>query len=91
MITAMLPNNLEISQKLREQATTLERNGGTLYRVRAYRQAAMVVLELPEEVSKIVSKSGQQALEQFPGIGKSLAKTIVGYVLSEREKYPQGT
>jgi Holliday junction DNA helicase RuvA len=84
----MIPSNQEISEKLRERATTLEHNGGTLYRVRAYRQAAMIVLALPEEVSNIVAKSGQQALEQFPGIGKSLAKTIVGYVLSEREKKP---
>jgi DNA polymerase (family 10) len=85
----MLLNNQEISQKLREQASSLEHNGGTLYRVRAYRQAAMAVLALPEEVSTIVSKSGQQALEQFPGIGKSLARTIVGYVLSVRDKYPE--
>ena len=87
----MLPSNQEISQKLRERATSLEHNGGTLYRVRAYRQAAMAVLALPEEVSKIVSNSGQQALEQFPGIGKSLARTIVGYVLSEKGNYPLGT
>ncbi len=77
----MIPSNQEIAQKLREQATSLEHNGGTLYRVRAYRQAAMIVLALPEEVSNIVANSGRQALEQFPGIGKSLANTIVGFVL----------
>src|SRR5580704_16034228 len=83
---AMLLNNQEISRKLREQANALEDNGGMLYRVRAFRQAAEVVLALEEEVSNIVAKSGQQSLEQFPGIGKSLAKTIVGYVLSRDEK-----
>ncbi len=87
----MLLNNQEISRKLREQANTLEHNGGMLYRVRAFRQAAEVVLALEEEVSNIVAKSGQQALEQFPGIGKSLAKKIVGYVLSGGEKSAVGT
>jgi DNA polymerase/3'-5' exonuclease PolX len=83
----MLPNNREIAEKLRENATSLAHSGGSLYQVRAYRQAAQVILALNEEVSSIVAKSGQRALEQFPGIGKSLARTIVGYVLtSEREK-----
>ena len=83
----MLPNNHEIAEKLRENATSLAHTGGSLYQVRAYRQAAQVILALNEEVSSIVARSGQQALEQFPGIGKSLARMIVGYVLTpEGEK-----
>jgi len=88
---SMRPNNQEISRKLREQAQSLEHDGGTLYRIRAYRQAALVVLSLPEEVSDIVAKSGQRALENYPGIGKGLAKKIVGYFHSGGEMAPLGT
>jgi holliday junction DNA helicase RuvA len=86
----VVPTNLEISKRLREHANALQNQGGPLYRVRAYRQAAMVVMALSEEVSTILSRSGQQALEQFPGIGKSLAKTIVGYVIPGGEKNAVG-
>lgn len=86
----MIPNNQEISRKLREHATSLANSGDNLYRVRAYRQAALAVMALPEEVSTIVAKSGREALEQFPGIGKRLAETIVGYVLSLTESEPVG-
>jgi Holliday junction DNA helicase RuvA len=78
----MILTNREISQKLREHANNLASAGGNLYRIRAFRQAAMAVLSLPEEVSSIVACNGQQGLEQFPGIGKSLAETIAGYVES---------
>lgn len=79
-------NNREISEKLREQANVLARSGDNLFRVRAYRQAALAVMSLSEEVSTIVARMGQEALEQFPGIGKSLAQTIVGYVHQKMEK-----
>ena len=39
----MTPTNQEIAQKLREHASELARNGDNLYRVRAFRQAAMAV------------------------------------------------
>jgi DNA polymerase (family 10) len=76
----MTLTNQDISRKLREHATGLAHTGGNLYRVRAFRQAAMAVLALPEEAATIVAAKGQQALEQFPGIGKSLAETIAGYL-----------
>ena len=79
----MILTNREICRKLREQANHLANSGGNLYRIRAYRQAALAVMALPDEVSNIVASSGQRALEQFPGIGESLAETITAYVLSE--------
>ena len=81
----MLLTNQEISRKLRDHANELAHHGDSLYRIRAFRHAAVAVLELPEEVSEIVASSGQRALEQFPGIGKSLAETIAGYVLTSSE------
>lgn len=76
----MTPSNQEIARKLQEHATELAREGDNLYRVRAFRQAAMAVLALPEEVSTIVAADGRRALERLPGIGKSLAETISGYL-----------
>jgi DNA polymerase (family 10) len=72
--------NQDIARKLREHASELARTGDNLYRVRAFRQAAMTVLSLPEELSAIVATDGTQALEQLPGVGKSLASTIAGYL-----------
>jgi holliday junction DNA helicase RuvA len=74
------PTNLEIARKLRKHATELARGGDNLYRVRAFRQAAMAVLALPEEVSALVAADGRRALERLPGIGKSLAGTIAKYL-----------
>ena len=76
----MTPTNQEMARKLREHATELARNGDNLYRVRAFRQAAMAVLALPEELATLVASDGRRALERLPGIGRSLAGTIAGYL-----------
>jgi DNA polymerase/3'-5' exonuclease PolX len=72
----MAPTNQDISRKLREHASTLAQAGDNLYRIRAYRRAALAVLALPEEVSTIVAGRGREGLAEVPGIGKSLAETI---------------
>ena len=68
--------NQDIAQKLRAHATELARAGSNLYRVRAFRSAAMAVLGLPNEVADLVAAGRGHYLEQVPGIGKSLAETI---------------
>lgn len=68
--------NQEIAQKLREHATALARARSNLYRVRAFRSAAMAVLGLPNEVSELIASGRVADLENVPGIGKSLAETI---------------
>jgi DNA polymerase (family 10) len=75
----MTITNQEIARKLREHASNLARVGGNLYRVRAFRSAAMAVMGLPQEVSEIVATGRAGDLECVPGIGKSLAETIAGY------------
>jgi DNA polymerase (family 10) len=72
--------NQDIAQKLRQHATELARAGSNLYRVRAFRSAAMAVLGLPNEVADIVAAGRAGDLERVPGIGKSLADTITGYL-----------
>jgi Holliday junction DNA helicase RuvA len=76
----MTITNQEIARKLREHATELAKVRGNLYRVRAFRSAAMAVMGLPREVSEIVAAGRTRDLEGVPGIGKSLAETIAGYL-----------
>jgi DNA polymerase (family 10) len=74
--------NSDIARKLRERAAELARGGDNLYRVRAYRQAALAILGLENEVQSLVSTRGPEALESVPGIGKSLSETIAKYALN---------
>lgn len=67
--------NEDIARRLRHHASELSRTGDNLYRVRAFRQAAMAVLTLPEPVERL----DRSALERVPGIGRSLAGTIGEY------------
>lgn len=76
----MTPTNQEIARKLQDHATELAHKGDNVYRVRAFRQAAIAVLALDEDLAVIVSTDGSRALERLPGIGKSLAETIAGYL-----------
>jgi len=69
--------NEEISATLRQQASVLSRSGSNLYRVRAFRQAAMAVLMLPTAVTEILAAGGRAGLERIPLIGKSLADMII--------------
>lgn len=76
--------NQEIARELRHHATELARGRDNLYRVRAFRQAAMAVLGLADDVERLVATGGPQALKQVPGIGKSLAETIAGMAIANR-------
>ena len=76
----MTPVNEEIARKLRKHANDLARAGSNLYRVRAFRSAAIAVMGLQTDVTELVASGGAPALESVPGIGKSLATTIAEYV-----------
>ncbi len=81
-------SNDELSRKLREHANSLARGRDNLYRVRAFRQAAMAVQGLTEDVTTLVGRDGGKALEDVPGIGRSLARTIAGFVCEGRAEAP---
>jgi DNA polymerase (family 10) len=72
--------NERIAQKLREHANELAKAGHNLYRVRAFRSAAMAILALPGNVAELYARGGTPELERVPGIGKSLASTIAGFL-----------
>ena len=72
--------NEEIARKLRDAATELARTHSNLYRVRAFRSAAIAVLGLKGEVAELVAAGRARELERVPGIGKSLVDTITRYI-----------
>ena len=80
--------NEEIARRLREHASELARDGDNLYRVRAFRQAAMVVLGLLDDVSNLLATGGPRALARVPGIGKSLADTIARLASGQTDEQP---
>ncbi len=68
--------NEAIANRLRSHATELARGRENLYRVRAFRQAAMTVLLLPRPIEDLLADRGREGLAELPGIGASLAETI---------------
>lgn len=71
--------NQQIAQQLREHAAELARRGDNLYRVRAFRRAAMTVLGMDRPIEEFVASRGCHGLTVLPGIGSSLAETIAGF------------
>jgi DNA polymerase (family 10) len=69
-------DNRTIAKRLLGQAHQLEARRENLYRIRAYRRAAEVVLGLDRPVDEIVGTSGRAGLKELPGIGSSLSATI---------------
>lgn len=69
-------DNRTVARQLLNAAHHLEQEHASLYRVRAYRQAAETVLGLDEPIEDIVSHSGRKALKRLPGIGASLSAKI---------------
>lgn len=72
--------NHQLAELLREQANRLAREGGSVYRVRALRRAAVAVLGLPGEASELLAAAQRQKLESVPGIGRGIARAIRRWV-----------
>ena len=53
----------------------------------AYRKAALALEALEEGIELIYKKGGMAALEEIPGVGKSLAEKIEEYIKSGKIKY----
>ncbi|MBI4501092.1 MAG: DNA polymerase/3'-5' exonuclease PolX [Gemmatimonadetes bacterium] len=73
--------NVEVARIFRELADLLEIQGANPFRLRAYRNAARSIEELPESVDAI-ARSDPDRLCELPGIGKNLAGKIVEIVTS---------
>ncbi|MBM3980996.1 MAG: hypothetical protein FJ304_12060 [Planctomycetes bacterium] len=80
----MTLTNEQIARKLRAHASELAKARGNLYRVRAFRSAALAVMGLPTEVATLIDGGKADQLERVPGIGKSLADTITAVATLKR-------
>jgi DNA polymerase (family 10) len=69
-------DNFTIARRLTEHARALDGREGNLFRIRAYRRAAQIVLGLDRSVKEMIEETGTEALEGLPGIGSHLASTI---------------
>lgn len=68
--------NHTIAGKLREIADLLEQQGASHFRVQAYRRAAGTVDALAEDLQKRFERRGIAGLEELPGIGRGIARTL---------------
>ena len=67
-------HNADIAKRFEEAADLLEIKGDNPFRIRAYRNAARVIEDLPHELAAMVEQ--EQPLSDLPGIGKDLAEKI---------------
>ena len=78
--------NKELTKILREIAEMLEINS-VAFKPRAYRKAADSIENLKEDVLDIYKKGGLKAIDNIPGVGKSIAKKIEEYLKKGKIKY----
>jgi hypothetical protein len=69
-------SNADVASRLDEVAEVLAGQDANPYRVRAYRRAAETVRALDRSVTELIRSGGDHALEDLPGVGPSLARTI---------------
>ena len=79
--------NQKIAKILREISELLEING-VAFKPKAYKRAAESIENLKEDISSIYKTGGGiKALENIPGVGKSIAKKIEEYLKKGKIKY----
>lgn len=84
----MTMQNSEIASAFDELADLLEIEGANPFRLRAYRNAARMLRDLPESAADRVGVTEEgKRLEDLPGIGKDLAEKIAN--LAESGSIPQ--
>lgn len=77
-------DNHTIAEMLRETASLLTLQGANPYRAQAYHNAGELVDSLDTPLSTLVAQAGATSLEELPGIGKSLAKSLERIVRTGR-------
>ncbi len=74
----MAVHNTEIADLFQRYATLLEMDGANPFRVRAYRNAAQSIRDLPNGVDAMLAAG--EDLSELPGIGRDLGDKIAGIV-----------
>ena len=78
------PDNHNIAEMLRETASLLDEQGANPFRAQAYRNAGEMIDALHTPLSELIARNGVAALEELPGIGKSLASSLERIVKTGR-------
>jgi DNA polymerase/3'-5' exonuclease PolX len=73
-------SNFDIARRLQQHARELRKRHDNLFRVRAYGLAAETLMRLDKPVEEMVHQRGRAALEELPGIGKHIARSIEHFV-----------
>lgn len=81
------PSNDQIAEVLERISDLLEVQGGSTFRVRAYRKAARTVREAKDPLANTVDHEGIDGLEKLPNIGKSIASVILEFVHNGRVSF----
>ncbi len=76
--------NRQVAERLLEVARILTEQGANVFRIQAYRRAADTIRHLGKPVSEIVKAEGLEGLDQLPGIGKNLSRSIYQLVVTGR-------
>ena len=76
--------NAEIASQLDKVADLLDIEGANPFQVRAYRQAARLIGELPRSVTDMLATG--EDLDELPGIGRDLADKIA--IIARGERLP---
>ena len=75
-LNGTLSENRFVADKLDDVAHLLEQQNASLFRIRAYRDAASYLRGLPHPVRLDYQRGGKQGLDDLPTIGQSIAATI---------------
>ncbi len=78
--------NADIAKIFEEIADLLEIKNENPFRVRSYRNAALIISGLPESLRSIVERN-EQELENIPKIGKSIHEKIVEIIKTGKCKF----
>lgn len=68
--------NRFLADKLRLMADLLEQQAASVFRVRAYRDAADYISNLPHPIRQIYERGGRRGLDDLPTIGTSIAGAV---------------
>lgn len=72
-----LNENRFVAARLNEVADLLDQQCASVFRVRAYRDAAKYITNLPRPLREIIAESGTAGLDGLPILNTSVAKAIV--------------
>jgi putative hydrolase len=76
--------NQQVSERLEEAASLLEKQQASPFRVSAYRRAAGMLAGLEPDVGEILEHEGMNGLMALPGVGRGIANAIAEMVARGR-------